>query len=200
MTFSKLNRCLWLFRAIAFASFGLIYILPRLAGAQSVDITVTDSLILSRTEFYSQSSSGNLFTCGVEFDGTDSKLNHFAGSYGFMHFDKRGTFPLLKLISHKINDDRTAKRLTITSAWLKTPTASTLTAERWVSDPKGDSFLLIGRDVATGVKLYRDLISGEETMVGYLHPGERIDRVYRLAAFSASQYEASRECLLKLLK
>ena len=117
-----------------------------------------------------------------------------------MHVDKRGAFPLFKIQSLKIDDNGTAKRVAIKSASIESPTAST-SVGKWVTVNKGDYFLVSGTDdPGPGMRIYEDLVSGKEVKVGYLHEGETIDRVYKLATFSPEKYETSIECLLELLE
>jgi len=192
-------------RLLAFGLFALVaavngFSLTTVLGG--AEISVTTALFDGETEIYSQSSSGQIITCGVEFNGTSHDFVHFGGSFGLMYFMERGVFPVLKINTVTFSESETMVRRKIKNAWLKSRSSSTLVGE-WKVDTDGGKFLLVGVNaLSEGLMIYSDLVGGGEVKIGFLFEGEEIDKVYKLEKIPLEE-DAMMEsvgCLVELMK
>jgi len=164
----------------------------------AADISETNEVLLGEVSFYTQSNAGMLSTCAVEFNGIDKELNYFTGSYGFFYSEVKGPVPIFKIKSLKVSLEGTKQRNSIRSAWIKSDRLAAV-GDNWVGDSEGDSFILVGKDVEEGAKLYADLIGGKVIKVGFLHAEGNIDRVYRLKEFQQDQMQEASLCFVELI-
>ena len=172
------------------------FILPIVAVA--AEISETNEVLQGETSFYTQSSAGVLSTCGIEFNGIDKDLNYFSGSYGFLYFEEHGPAPIFKIKSSKISLDGSMQHNSISTAWIQSSDVTSI-GDNWIANTDGDTFLLVGKDVEIGTRIYMEIISGKVTKVGFLHKGSSIDKVYRLKEFQKDQEQKAVSCLVELI-
>lgn len=170
-------------------------------ASHAFEISVTNPLVKSEIDFYSQSSSGSLITCGVKFNGLDHELNFFTGSYSLMYFKDKRIVPMLKIVSAKIDLNGTSKTNPIKKAWIQTEGKPAI-GNNWIGRYSNDSFLMLAKSEKAfeeGANLYADITSGLNIKIGYLHENGSIDRVYLLKKYIPKKELTALSCLTKMI-
>jgi len=160
------------------------------------DISITDALAKSEISLYSQSGKGQLTTCGVEFNGIDSNLNYFSGTFALLYLGNGNIAPVFKLKSIKLKQDGSVITNPLTNIWLNSPNNSTF-SKAWVSKPDGNEITMISRDVED-MAIFVDITTSKKIKIGYLHEGSNIDFVYQLKTFPTEDSKKAKNCFMQL--
>jgi len=177
----------------------LLYIIFYTSLAFSIEKTTTSELVQSSTDFYTQSSSGNLSTCGIEFSGVDSQLNYFSGSFSLLIVEDKNFAAIFKIKSSILNIDGTRKTRKLKSAWLESSSFSTLSSS-WESKRNNDYIVAVESKGGNGINLFIDIVKGKNIKVGYLHEGAFLDMIFKLKPFPRKDVLRTNNCIEQMIK
>ena len=174
-----------------------IFSLAFATTAEAID--VTDELIDSSITVRQEYQEGQVFDCAIEFDGMDDDFNYFTGSLNIVTFAQNHLGGLFKLVSKRVALNPNAIEVKkIRKGWLWVDGRSN---SAWtVTSGEERKFLSATGDIDEASYFYTGILARKEAAIGYIHPGERLDKIYRLRVLTKAQIRKGVECLAQLFE